>query len=341
VPPFAALLLKCERLQIAGKQKGASLESCCSASSAHGTARTEAQRLGMLACLATSKFKRILGMGGYLQSAFPSPAPKMRTSADRWQPEGGSLESCCSASSAHGTARTEAQRLGLLACLAASNFKCMLVMRRYLTSAFPSADMKMRKSADSWQPEGASLRSCYSASSALGTSRTEAQRLGMLACLATSDFKCSLVKGAYLPSAFRSADMKMRTSADSWQPEGASLESCCSASSAHGTARTEAQRMGLLAYLATSNFKRSFKGPSRMPTAALLPKCECLWIAGSQKGQVWKAFTQLHMPLALLAQRHRDCGCFLVLKSQTSNVKKGVSAGRLRQPCSENANVWK
>jgi len=47
-------------------------------------------------------------------------------------------------------------------------------------------------------------------------------------------------------------------SADSWQPEGASLESCCSASCAHGTARTEAQRLGLLACLATSKFKPKF-----------------------------------------------------------------------------------
>jgi len=51
--------------------------------------------------------------------------------------------------------------------------------------------------------------------------------------------------------------LKMQTSADSSQPEEASLKSCCSASSAHGTARTEAQRLGLLAFLATSNFKRS------------------------------------------------------------------------------------
>jgi len=53
---------------------------------------------------------------------------------------------------------------------------------------------------------------------------------------------------------------KMQTSADSWQAEGASLESCCLASSAHGTDRTEVQRLGLLACLATSNFKRSLWG---------------------------------------------------------------------------------
>ena len=60
-----------------------------------------------------------------------------------------------------------------------------------------------------------------------------------------------------MPGSSDSPALKMRTSADSWQADGASLESCFSASSAHGTARTEAQRLGLLACLATSNFKRS------------------------------------------------------------------------------------
>jgi len=126
--------------------------------------------------------------------------------------------------------------------------------------ASSSPARKMRMSAASWQPEEASLESCFSGSSAHGTARTEAQRLGLLACLATSNFKCRIVNGAYLPSALRSADMKMRTSADRWQPEEASLESCCSASSAHGTARTEPQRLGLLACLSTSNFKRNKGG---------------------------------------------------------------------------------
>jgi len=69
---------------------------------------------------------------------------------------------------------------------------------------------------------------------------------------------------------FRSPAPNTRTSADSCQPEGASLESCCSVSYAHGTARTETQRLGLLAFLATSNFKRSLGGPCREPLAALL-----------------------------------------------------------------------
>jgi len=131
----------------------------------------------------------------------------------------------------------------------------------------------------------------------------------------------------------------MRTSADSWQPVGASLESCCSASSAHDTARTEAQRLGLLACLATSNFKRIICCPFQVPPVALLRKCECLQIAGSQKGLAWKAVAQSHLPIALLAQRHRDWGCLLLLPTQTSNVSYVVRAGRLRQPCSENVNV--
>jgi len=58
-----------------------------------------------------------------VMGSFRSPAPKMRKSRDISQPEGSSLESCCSSSSAHGPARTVAQRLGLLTCLTTSNFK--------------------------------------------------------------------------------------------------------------------------------------------------------------------------------------------------------------------------
>jgi len=72
--------------------------------------------------------------------------------------------------------------------------------------------------------------------------------------------------------------VKMQTSADSSRPEVASLESCCSASSAHGTARTEAQRLGLLACLTPSNFRRGFGGLCRFLPAGLLWKCERLQI---------------------------------------------------------------
>jgi len=112
----------------------------------------------------------------------------------------------------------------------------------------------------------------------------------------------------------------MRMSADSSQPERASLESCCSASSVHGTARTEAQTLGLLACLAISNFKRNLDGLCRIPPSALLRKSERLQIARRQKKLAWKAVAQPHLPMAVLAQRHRDWGCLLVLPPQMSNV---------------------
>ena len=127
----------------------------------------------------------------------------------------------------------------------------MLGMVVSLLGSYHSPAPKVRTSADSWQAEGAILESYCSASSAHGSARTEAQRMGLLACLATSNFKCNLGNIVHLLGSFRSPALEMRTSADSWQPEGASLERCCSASSAHGTVRIEAQRMGLLAYLAT------------------------------------------------------------------------------------------
>jgi len=156
-------------------------------------------------------------------------------------------------------------------------------------SASSSPAPKMRTSADCWQIEWASLESFCSASSAHGTAPTEAQTLGLLACLATSNFKLSLGMGWCLSGSFRSPDPKMQTSADSWQPEGPSLESCCSASSTHSTARTEAQRLGLLACLAISNFKSSLGGSYWASPAALLRKCEHLQIAGSRKNLAWKS----------------------------------------------------
>ena len=171
----------------------------------------------------------------------------MRTSVDSWQPEGASLGSSCSAPSAHGTARTEPQRLALLSCLATSNFERSLGMGGCLPDSACSPAPKKQSSTGSLQPEGTSLENCCSASSAHGTARIEAQTLELLACLATSNFKRSLGMGGCLRDSPCSAAPNMRTSADSWQAEGASLESCCSASSAHGSAHTEAQRMGLLA----------------------------------------------------------------------------------------------
>jgi len=136
-----------------------------------------------------------------------------------------------------------------------------------------------------------------------------------------------------VPGASRSPALKMRTSVESSQAERSSLESCCSASSAHGTVRTEPQRLGLLACLAPSNFKRSLGGPCLVLPAALLLKCERLQIARRQKELAWKVVPQPHVPMALLTQRHRDWGCLLVLPPPTSNVGLGVRAGGLQQPC--------
>jgi len=60
-----------------------------------------------------------------------------------------------------------------------------------------------------------------------------------------------------------------------------------------------------------------------MPPAALLRKRKSLQIARTQKGLAWKAVAQPHLPMALLAQRHRDRGCLLVLPPQTSYVAGG------------------
>jgi len=201
---------------------------------------------------------------------------------------------------------------------------CHLKLQTYLRVFVPGVPIcpapKMRTSADSCETEGASLQSCLSASSSHCTARTDAQRLGLLACLATSNFKRRLEMGGSLSGSFPCPGPKMRTSADSWQPERASLESCCSASSAQGTARTEAQRLGLRASLATSNFTRSLPGPCRAPPAALLQKCERLQVGSSQKGLAREDVAQPHLHMALLAQRHRDWGCLLVSSPHTSNV---------------------
>ena len=123
-----------------------------------------------------------------------------------------------------------------------------------------------------------------------------------------------LGNGGCLPESTCSPAPKMRTSADRWQPEGAILESSCSASFAHGTARTELQTLALLASLATSNLKRSLGmgDACQARFAAQLRRCERLQIAGSQEGLAWKSVAQPHLPMALLAQRHKDWGCLLV-----------------------------
>jgi len=78
------------------------------------------------------------------------------------------------------------------------------------------------------------------------------------------------------------------------------------------------------------------------PPAALLRKYECLQITLRQKGLAWEAVAQPHLPMALLAQRHRDWCCLVVLPPETSNVALGWGVSLLcasSSPAPKNANV--
>jgi len=121
--PFTALLRIGERLQIAGSQKRLAWKAVAQPHLPMAMLAQRHRDWGCLLVLPPQTSNVTWEWRGLLPGSFHSPAPNMRTSADSWQPEGTSLEICCSASSPHGTARTEAQRLGLLACLATSNFK--------------------------------------------------------------------------------------------------------------------------------------------------------------------------------------------------------------------------
>ena len=107
---------------------------------------------------------------------------------------------------------------------------------------------KMRASADSSQAERASLDSCCQPHLPVAGLAQRHRDWGCLLILIPENTDVDL---GSVPCASVSPARKMRTSGDSAQPERASLESCCSASSAHGRARAEAQRLGLLACLAT------------------------------------------------------------------------------------------
>ena len=126
--PLTGLLRKCECLQIGGSQKGLAWKAVAQP---HLPMALLAQRHRDWGCLlvlppqtSSGTWERLVCLPDYFHSA----APKMRTCADSLQPEGAILESCCSASSAHGTARTQAQRQGLVTCLASLNFKRSLGM---------------------------------------------------------------------------------------------------------------------------------------------------------------------------------------------------------------------
>jgi len=73
-----------------------------------------------------------------------------------------------------------------------------------------------------------------------------AQRHRGLGCLLLLPPPTRNVAQGFLPGASGRPALKKRKSLDSALPERSGLESFCSASFAHGTAHTEAQRLGLL-----------------------------------------------------------------------------------------------
>jgi len=123
----AALVRKCERLHVACSQKGLAWKAVAQPHLPMALLVKRHRDWGCLLVL-PPQTSNVSFEWVSLPGSFRSPDKKIRTSADRRQPEMASLESCCSASSAHGTAGTEAQRLGLLACLATPNFKPILGM---------------------------------------------------------------------------------------------------------------------------------------------------------------------------------------------------------------------
>ena len=166
-----------------------------------------------------------------------------------------------------------------------------------------------------------------------------AQRHRDWGCLLALPPQTSNVAWRSLPGASSSPAPKVRTCPDSSQPEGASLESCCSASSAHCNASRGTKSPRLCGHLFTSNIKHCIWVSAGCLQSMLPQMCEHLQRAPIQKGLAWIDVAQPHLPMALLAQRHRDWGCLLVLPPQTSNVARGSLPGGLQQPCSKSANV--
>jgi len=144
--------------------------------------------------------------------------------------------------------------------------------RGSLPGSFSSPAPNTPTSADSWQPEGAILESCCSVSSPTALLAQRHRDWGCFLLLPPQTSNVTWDWRGFLPGSFCTPAPNTRTSAENWQPELSILESCCSASSAHGTARTQAQRLGMLSSLATSNFKRNL-GLEGVPARLLSQPC--------------------------------------------------------------------
>jgi len=136
----AVLLRKCKRLQVAGRQKELAWKAVAQP---HLPMSLLAQRYRDWGCMLVllPQTSNVSRGGGVLPVTSSSSTPKM--SPDSSHPEGHSLASCFSASSAHGPARTEAQRLGLLACLATPKFKRIYRMGFSVMGAISSSAPKI------------------------------------------------------------------------------------------------------------------------------------------------------------------------------------------------------
>ena len=159
-----------------------------------------------------------------------------------------------------------------------------------------------------------------------------AQRHRDWGCLLVLPPQTSNLNFGFSEGGLRQPCSEIRTSADSSQAERSSL--ICPWHCSHRGTET-----GVACLFCPLKLQTYLRWCVPGASGTLLPKCERLQIAGSQKELVWKAVAQPHLPMALLAQRHRDWGCLLVLPPQTSNLSLGFRVGHFRQPCSENANV--
>jgi len=124
-----------------------------------------------------------------------------------------------------------------------------------------------------------------------------------------------------LAGSFRRPALKMRTSADSSQAEGASLKAVAHP---HVPMALLAQRhrdWGCLLVLSPQRSNEAWGRVSVLGTSdSPAPKMRTSADISQAEGASLKAVAHPHVPMALLAQRHRDWGCLLVLPPQTSNV---------------------
>jgi len=196
----------------------------------------------------------------------------MRTSADSWQPEGASLESYCSASSAHGTARTEPQKLALLASLATSNFKHSLGMGSACKSPLAALLRRCERLQIAGSQKGLAWKAVAQPHLPMALLEQSHRHWRCLLVLQPKTANVAWEWGGACQTPLAALLRRCERLQIAGKAEGASLESSCSASSAHGTARTEPQTLTLLASLATSNFKHIL-GLGGVPDRLQLLRC--------------------------------------------------------------------